>query len=112
MKEFTSELDDYPGSFSLPEPFLERHMRAWWEVAIKPLEGMSELAYERYDAEWQGTVKLIREFGKWDIEAVSIGDLDSDAIPMEIKAWVNQDASLYVFPFLPLAIKRKMLGVL
>lgn len=111
VKEFTSELDDYPGTFSLPDPFLDRHMRVWWEKAIKPLKGLSQLDYEYYDGEWQAAVELIEKFGAWAVEDVPIGDLGSDAVPMSVKAWVMGVTSDHILPFLPPRIKLRALGI-
>ncbi len=112
MKIIESQLEDYPGEFGLPEPFLDRHMRAWWEVAIEPLTGMSGMEFDFYDAEWKGAVQLIREYGKWDvkIKGVSLGDLNTDSVPSEVKTWVMEETSAYVYPFLPFKAKVRLAG--
>ena len=105
-------LVDYPGCFTLPDPFLDRHMKVWWEVAINPLKKLSEFDFAFYDGEWRAAVKLIKDYGKWDVEGVPIGDLDTDGVPSIVKSWVMQEASSYIYPFLPYNIKRKMLGIM
>ena len=97
---FESELDDYPGFFELPHPFLDRHMKLWWKEAIEPLKGVTRLDYAFYDGEWNAAIKLIREHGKWSIDGVPIGDLESDGVPSVVKAWVKEAAE-YIYPFLP-----------
>ena len=108
---FESEIDDYPGSFTLPHPFLERHMRAWWEKAITPLKGLNTLDYAFYDGEWQAAVELINQFGKWNVDGVAVGDLDTDGVPMVVKSWVMQEVSDYVYPFLPPKLRLKVYGI-
>lgn len=111
VKQFTSELEQYPGSFSLPDPFLDRHMRVWWEKAITPLKKLSTVDFEYYDGEWQAAVDLITQFGAWDVEGMPIGDLTSDSVPMSVKNWVMQEAANHIYPFLPLGVKRRLLGI-
>ena len=108
---FESELADYPGHFELPHPFLERHMKLWWKEAIEPLKGLSRLDYEFYDGEWGAAVKLIREYGTWSVEAVPVGDLESDGIPSIVKAWVLKDSAEYIYPFLPPRMLLVMSGI-
>lgn len=108
---FESNIPEYPGHFSLPNPFLDRHMRAWWDKAITPLKGMTDLDYERYDAEWEGVVELITQFGEWHVEGVPVGDLDSDGVPMVVKNWAMKEASDYIAPFLPLRIRLRLFGI-
>lgn len=86
-------------------------MRAWWEVAVKPLKGMSEGDYEFYNAEWQGAVELIMYYGEWSVEGVPVGDLGTDSVPMAVIAWVTKEVDEYVYPFLPPAVLRRMLGI-
>jgi hypothetical protein len=109
---FTSELDDYPGTFNLPHPFLDRHMRVWWQIAIRDIQGMSEADFAVYDAEWKAAVELIRQFGAWDIDNVPVGDLDSDSVPMAVKQWVIEVADIYIYPFLPPRIRRRVRGIM
>ena len=111
MKQIQSELDEYPGSFGLPAPFLERHMRVWWAKAITPLKGVSTLDYAFYDGEWQAAIDLIQQFGEWNIDGVAVGDLSSDGVPMAVKSWVMQEVSEYVYPFLPPKLRLKALGI-
>jgi hypothetical protein len=109
---FESSLEDYQGYFELPHPFLERHMKAWWEVAITPLKNLTQLDYEFYDGEYRGAVKLIAQHGKWAVDALPVGDLDTDSVPSEVKAWIMQEASAYIYPFLPPSIRLKMSGIM
>ena len=94
-------LEDYPGYFELPHPFLDRHIKLWWKEAIEPLNGLSRLDYAFYDGEWDAAVKLIRDHGKWEVDAVPIGDLESDGVPSIVKSWVMKEAADYIYPFLP-----------
>ena len=103
---FESELDDYPGFFTLPSPFTDTHMRVWWKHAIAPLKELSRLDYETYDGEWAALVELIREYGEWSIKAVPPGDLDKGAMPMAVKAWAMEVGALYIYPFLPPKARR------
>jgi hypothetical protein len=107
---FDSELEDYPGYFELPHPFLDRHMQLWWKHAIEPLKGLSRLDFEFYDAEWLAAVKLITEYGTWAVKAVPTGDLSSDSVPSAVKAWVMQKTSEYIYPFLPPKMLLATLG--
>ena len=111
MKVIESKLEDYPGSFSLPEPFLDRHMKAWWGKAITPLKGVSTLDYAFYDGEWQAAVELITQHGAWSVEGVAPGDLLTDSVPMVVKSWVMKEVSDYVYPFLPPKLLLKMSGI-
>ena len=107
---FESVLEDYPGYFELPNPFLDRHMKVWWTMAITPLGPLTDLDFEFYDGEWKAAVELITKFGKWAVDGVPEGDLDSDNVPSDVKAWVMLVGSLYIFPKLPIRIQRKMFG--
>ncbi len=109
---FESILEDYPGYFELPFPFLDRHMKVWWEMAITPLGSLTDLDFERYDGEWKAAVELIKKFGKWAIDSVPEGDLDTDNVPSDVKAWVMLAGSLYIFPKLPRSIQRKLFGTM
>lgn len=109
---FESSLDDYPGYFELPHPFLERHMRAWWQEAIDPLKNLTHLDFEYYNGEYKAAVRLIREFGVWVVDNVALGDLDTDGAPSEVKAWIMAEAAEYIYPFLPHSIRRKLLGIM
>jgi len=108
LKIIESQLEDYPGTFSLPEPFLDMHMRAWWEASIEPLKGMSQLDYDFFEPEWNGALVLIREFGSWGIEGIPLGELESDAMPSAVKSWAMQEVSNYVTNFLPPKAKLKL----
>ena len=110
--ELYPALVDYPGHFKLPHPFLDRHTRVWWEVAINPLKKLSEFDFEFYDGEWQAAVKLISDHGEWAVDGVPVGDLETDSIPAIVKAWVMQEASLYIYPFLPYKIRLKVSGLM
>ena len=112
LGHFECALCDYPGYFKLPNPFLDRHMKIWWEVAVNPLKKLSEFDWAFYDGEWQAAVELIRDFGEWEIEGVPAGDLTTDGVPAIVKAWVMQEANAYIYPFLPYNIRRKMLGIM
>ena len=105
-------LVDYPGYFTLPSPFLDRHTKVWWEIAINPLKKLSEFDFAFYDGEWQAAIKLILEFGEWEVEGVPVGDLTTDSVPAIVKSWVMQEASTYIYPFLPFNIRRKILGIM
>jgi hypothetical protein len=108
---FDSELDDYPGYFELPHPFLDRHMRVWWKHAIEDVKGLGSLDFELYDGEWKGLVALVERHGKWAVEGVPVGDLASDGVPMVVKSWAMQEADNYIYPFLPLRIRLKLSGI-
>jgi hypothetical protein len=110
--ELFPALVDYPGHFTLPNPFLDRHTKVWWEIAINPLKKLSEFDFAFYDGEWQAAIKLNLEYGEWDIEGVPVGDLTTDSVPAIVKAWVMQEASSYIYPFLPFNIRRKILGIM
>jgi len=112
MKQFDSEIDEFPGSFSLPDPMLDRHMRVWWEEAIVKVKGIPENDYEFYDAEWKAAIALINGFGAWNVEGVPPGDLLTDGVPMSVKAWVKEKVTLFMVPFLPLALRRQALGIM
>ncbi len=105
---FESVLDDYPGYFELPYPFLDRHMKIWWEMAITPRDKWTPLDFEYHHIEYEAAVELITKFGKWAIDDVPKGDLDSDNMPSAVKAWVMLAGSLYIFPKLPISVQRKM----
>jgi hypothetical protein len=107
---FESELEDYPGYFELPHPFLDRHMKLWWLHAMEPLKGLGRLDFDFYDADWKAAVELITQYGTWSIKAVPVGDLKSDGVPSAVKAWVMQQASEYIYPFLPLKMRVAALG--
>ena len=107
---FESEIDEYPGYFSLPHPFLDRHMRAWWDAAFEQKKGMVELDYDYAECEWKAVAKLIREFGEWKIEGIPAGDLDGGGMVMDVKKWVMLEADNYIYPFLPPNRLRKVVG--
>lgn len=109
---FVSEIPGYPGHFSLPHPFLDRHMRLWWQTAFEDVRDVSRIEYEAYNAEWNAAAALIRDFGEWSIENVPPGDLDTDNVPMVVKTWVMAKASEYVYPFLMPKQKRLALGTI
>jgi hypothetical protein len=98
---FESELPGYPGSFTLPHPFLDRHMREWWDAAFEQRKGIDVLDYDYAECEWKAYVALITKYGKWDVEDVPVGDLGGGGMPMVVKSWVTKEASEYVGFFLP-----------
>ncbi len=53
-------LVDYPGCFTLPDPFLDRHMREWWAAAFLQRKGIDVLDYDYAECEWKAVVALIR----------------------------------------------------
>ena len=106
---FESEIDEYPGSFTLPHPFLDRHMRCWWDAAFKQREG-DVMDYDYAEFEWKAYVALILEFGEWTVKGVSKGDLDGGGMPMVVKSWVTQEASNYIIPFVPPNRLRGLVG--
>ena len=110
-KEFESSLDGFPGSFSLPDPFLDRHVKAWWALAIAPLKGLSRFDYEFYDGEWAAAVELITKFGQWAVDDVPVGDLSTDSVPAAVKTWVTREVDGYVYPFLPPKVLLNQLGI-
>jgi hypothetical protein len=103
---------EYPGYFELPYPFLDRHTQVWWELAISPVKKLSEFDFAFYDGEWQAAIKLISDFGAWEIEGVPVGDLTTDGVPAIVKAWVMQEASLYISSFLPFRLRLKMSAIM
>lgn len=109
---FESEFDAYPGHFQLPHPFLDRHMRAWWDSVFEQRKGIDVLDYDYAEFEWSAYVLLIREHGVWEIENVPIGDIDSGGMPMVVKVWVIQEASNYLVPFWPRNRLPAMSGIL
>ena len=108
---FESELDSYPGSFTLPHPFLDRHMKAWWDAAFEQRKGIPELSYEYAECEWEAAVKLIRDYGEWKIKGVPVGDLGTDGMVMEVKRWVMLEVDNYVYPFVPPNRLRSVVGI-
>jgi hypothetical protein len=110
LKKFESELDAYPGYFMLPDPFLERHMRTWWTFAVEKLKGVGQLEFEFFDSEWHAAIALIMNYGEWDVVGVPIGDIQTDSVPMDVKKWVMEATSNYVYPFLPGPMLRKAFG--
>jgi len=100
-KQFDSSLESFPGSFELPNPVLDRHVKAWWSKAIKPLQGLGRFDFEFYDAEWLAAIELITLYGKWNIDGVAIGDLSTDSVPAAVKSWVTGEVASYIYPFLP-----------
>ena len=111
MKEFISELDDFPGSFSLPDPFLDRHMRVWWQTAIPAHRDHTRFDWEQHEGEWKADVQLITEFGKWNLDGVPVGDLTSDGVPSIVKAWVMREMSIFILPFVPAGMLRQLVGI-
>lgn len=109
---FDSNLDDYPGFFELPHPFLDRHMKLWWKEAIEPLKGLTRLDYAFYDGEWSAVVALIQGHGKWEIEGIPVGDLESDSVPSIVKAWVTKEASEYISRFLSPRMSLAIAGII
>ena len=109
---FESEVPVYPGSFTLPQPFLDRHMRIWWDGAFEQRKELDTLDYDYAECEWRAYVALIREFGAWNIDGVPKGDLDGGGMPMAVKAWVTLEASNYVIPFVPPNRWRSNAGIL
>ena len=111
---FESEIDGYPGSFTMPHPFLDRHMRCWWDNAfiLRKKQELEAIDYDYAECEWKAYVALITKYGKWNIENVPVGDLDSDGMPMVVKVWVTKEASDYVVPFVPPNRLRGMFGSL
>jgi hypothetical protein len=109
---FESELPGYPGSFTMPHPFLDRHMRTWWDNAfiLRKEQELEATDYDYAECEWKAYVALITKHGSWDIEAVKVGDLDSDGMPMVVKVWAIQEASTYVGFFIPPNRLRGMFG--
>jgi hypothetical protein len=108
---FESEIEEYPGSFTLPHPFLDRHMRKWWDAAFEQRKG-DAMDYDYAEFEWQAYVALILEFGEWEIKGVPKGDLDGGGMVMEVKVWVTQEASEYLIPFLPRNRLRTFVGTM
>ena len=109
---FESVLEDYPGYFELPFPFLDRHMKVWWKLAISPVETLSEYEYAYYTCDWNEAVELITKYGKWTVDGVPEGDLDTDNVPSDVKSWVMMAASLYIVPKLPISLQRKKFGTM
>ena len=111
---FESELPGYPGSFTLPSPFLDRHMRCWWDNAfiLRKEQELEATDYDYAECEWKAYVALITQHGKWDIEGVPIGELDSGGMPMAVKSWVTGEALGYVIPFVPPNRLRGVFGSL
>ena len=107
---FESEIDGYPGSFALPHPFLDRHMRKWWDGAFELRKGIDVLDYDYAECEWKAVIGLIREFGSWDVDGVPVGDLDGGGMPMSVKSWVMREGENYILPFVPLNRLRKVVG--
>lgn len=111
MKEFESPLEDYPGSFGLPDPFLAKHVKAWWSLAVEPLKGVSRFDFEFYDGEWKAVVELIQKWGAWNVEGVPPGDLLTDDVPAAVQSWVMKEADGYIYPFLPPKALLRQLGI-
>jgi len=107
---FECSLEGYGGFFELPYPFLDRHMRTWWKVAMEDDEREGAYAYSTHDREWLASVELIERFGKWAVDGVPVGDLKSDGVPMAVKVWVTKEVDGYVFPFLMPSMLRLLVA--
>lgn len=109
---FKSELADYPGYFDLPYPFMNSHVKIWFADAITPLKGLTKLDYAYYEGEWEAAVKLITEYGDWQVEGVKVGELTTGDIPAAVSSWVLGEVSAYVIPFLPPKLRLLASGIL
>lgn len=112
MPKFESEIPGHPGSFEVPDDLTGRHIREWWKFAIEPAKGLDPFDYEFYNGDWLGAAHLIKNFGKWDMQSVPLGDLGTDEAPAAVKAWVTEKVSDYIAPFLPRSIRLKMSGII
>lgn len=108
---FESEIDEYPGSFTLPHPFLDRHMRCWWDAAFLQRKGIDALDYDYAECEWKAVVALITKYGEWKVKGVPVGDLEGDGMVMEVKRWVMMEVDNYVYPFVPPNRLRQVAGI-
>lgn len=107
---FVSELDEYPGWFQLPHPFLNRHIKVWWDIAVKPTKTLDRFDLEMYRGDYDAAVRLIRDYGEWHVDGVTLADLEGEDVPAAVFKWVSDAASGYIFPFLPFNMLRRAYG--
>lgn len=107
---YESSLVGYPGYIQFPYPFTLAHFRTWWELSVKPARSASKADTNIFVDDWPGARELIIKFGDWRIEGVSLADLQSDNVPMEVVGFVTDSADEYITPLLSQK-KRLLLSI-
>ncbi|MFQ5433846.1 MAG: hypothetical protein ACE5FD_03130 [Anaerolineae bacterium] len=99
---------NYPGFIQFPHPLMLNHLKTWWETAVTELKGKSPLDFDGVELELKAAVELVSKYGTWGIEGVTIGDAQDGNIPAEVATWLINTASVYMLPFFPFGIRRKL----
>lgn len=91
--KFISPLPEYPGSFTLPYPFVGQDYKAWLRATREKVE--DEIEGLTVFVEWRGFMSLL---GNWDIDGVERSDLtpDGDNMPEDLKFWCRTCVVVYI----------------
>jgi hypothetical protein len=95
---FESPLEAYPGYVQLPYPFMLDHLKAYWEVAIKPLADLRPIDWGYWQGPLDGVILLIADYGEWAIKGVAFGDVKEGKIPLEVSQLLLTIGRDYITP--------------
>jgi hypothetical protein len=108
--KYECRVDGYGGFIQFPYPFTLAHFEAWWSLAVKPQKGKTRTEINLFVDDWPAARELLRKYGDWRVEGVTLGQLESDDVPLEIVSWVVDCADEYISPLLSQK-KRLLLSI-
>lgn len=110
--KYVCDMAEYPGYIQFPHPFMLSHLKKWWEISVDTLKNVEPVEWKHWSVEWEGAKLLIIDYGEWEIEGVSKGDVKEDNIPAVLEEWALACTKDYVLPLLDPKKRLVLLTVL
>lgn len=98
MKQFTSPLKAWEGSFSLPSPdeFSGAHWKVWTKAVNQPKRG----AYAETHLFGYAGLDLLKKYGEWNlsipIEEVRAWETNPDDERVKLISWIGREIRFYI----------------
>jgi len=89
------------GYIEFPNPLTLPMFRRWWETAVNGVVNMKATDIGLFDSEYKAAVDLLADYGKVEIEGVTVGDLKDGNVHLAIASFIIQSTNEYITPFLP-----------
>lgn len=100
---------DGGGYFSFPDPVMLDHIVIYWQKAIA-VDGQAQaVGMEQAQAFFDAARELIVDYGQWQVDKWTIGQLKTGQIPADLFTRIVTAGQDYMIPFFPPGPQRALL---